>query len=151
MRCVCCVVLLCSCCCCCRQVADFGLSRMMCEGATHLSTHTVGTITHQPPGECHTFTPYMHTAIRCKNSWRQQQLQTTAANIDSWCTLLVYTVTQAVSIACDVWQSSCGMAGLQNSCLLVAHAVAPVLQRLDFMLLQHIALRPMCCCCCFRC
>jgi hypothetical protein len=33
------------------QVADFGLSRMMCEGATHLSTHTLGTITHQPPGE----------------------------------------------------------------------------------------------------
>ncbi|KAF6257949.1 hypothetical protein COO60DRAFT_1626631 [Scenedesmus sp. NREL 46B-D3] len=31
------------------KVADFGLSRMMCEGATHLSTHTVGTITHQPP------------------------------------------------------------------------------------------------------
>eukprot|EP00882_Tetradesmus_deserticola_P001883 GHRQ01002019.1.p1 GENE.GHRQ01002019.1~~GHRQ01002019.1.p1 ORF type:complete len:668 (+),score=301.75 GHRQ01002019.1:1063-3066(+) len=31
------------------KVADFGLSRMMNEGATHLSTHTVGTITHQPP------------------------------------------------------------------------------------------------------
>eukprot|EP00775_Hariotina_reticulata_P010179 gene10179-10339_t len=31
------------------QVADFGLSRVIMEGATHLSTFTVGTITHQPP------------------------------------------------------------------------------------------------------
>ena len=31
------------------KVSDFGLSRVMADGATHLSTHTVGTITHQAP------------------------------------------------------------------------------------------------------
>lgn len=31
------------------QVTDFGLSRVMCDGMTHLFTNTVGTITHQPP------------------------------------------------------------------------------------------------------
>jgi len=33
------------------KVSDFGLSRIMGEGATHHSTHTMGTITHQAPGE----------------------------------------------------------------------------------------------------
>lgn len=32
------------------KVADFGLSRMIADGATHHSTHTMGTITHQAPG-----------------------------------------------------------------------------------------------------
>lgn len=36
----------------CVQVSDFGLSRMMREGASHHSTHTMGTITHQAPGGC---------------------------------------------------------------------------------------------------
>lgn len=31
------------------KVSDFGLSRVMLEGATHHSTHTMGTITHQAP------------------------------------------------------------------------------------------------------
>lgn len=31
------------------KVSDFGLSRIMGEGATHHSTHTMGTITHQAP------------------------------------------------------------------------------------------------------
>jgi serine/threonine protein kinase len=31
------------------KVVDFGLSRVITQGATHLSTHTFGTITHQPP------------------------------------------------------------------------------------------------------
>jgi serine/threonine protein kinase len=34
------------------KVSDFGLSRVMLEGATHHSTHTMGTITHQAPGVC---------------------------------------------------------------------------------------------------
>jgi serine/threonine protein kinase len=34
------------------KVSDFGLSRIMREGATHHSTHTMGTITHQAPGVC---------------------------------------------------------------------------------------------------
>lgn len=33
------------------KVSDFGLSRTMAEGKTHHSTHTMGTITHQAPGE----------------------------------------------------------------------------------------------------
>lgn len=32
------------------KVSDFGLSRVMNEGATHHSTHTMGTITYQAPG-----------------------------------------------------------------------------------------------------
>lgn len=32
------------------KVSDFGLSQVMLEGATHHSTHTMGTITHQAPG-----------------------------------------------------------------------------------------------------
>jgi hypothetical protein len=32
------------------KISDFGLSRIMREGATHHSTHTMGTITHQAPG-----------------------------------------------------------------------------------------------------
>eukprot|EP00878_Enallax_costatus_P000800 GHUV01000924.1.p1 GENE.GHUV01000924.1~~GHUV01000924.1.p1 ORF type:complete len:786 (+),score=186.91 GHUV01000924.1:228-2585(+) len=31
------------------KVVDFGLSRVIAQGVTHLSTHTFGTITHQPP------------------------------------------------------------------------------------------------------
>ena len=33
------------------QVADFGLSRVLTETTTHMSTATVGTVTHMPPGE----------------------------------------------------------------------------------------------------
>lgn len=34
---------------CCAKVADFGISRALTEGRTHLSTQTLGTVTHMSP------------------------------------------------------------------------------------------------------
>ncbi|KIY96377.1 Putative serine/threonine-protein kinase/receptor [Monoraphidium neglectum] len=62
------------------KVADFGLSRIMGEGATHLSTHTLGTITHQcpelirtgrlsKPADAFSFGVVMWEVIMAANPW----------------------------------------------------------------------------------